>query len=332
MKEPLVSIVIPAYNSENTILASIKASLAQSYSNVEVIVVDDGSVDATASIVRSIDRVKYIRQDNRGPASARNKGASVARGDIIFFTDSDCVPEKDWVKKMVPLLDRGDKTIAVVAGSYGIVNRDNILARCIHKEILFRHKYLIPSYPRSFGSYNFCIWAEIFKDLGGFNAEYRYASGEDNDLSYKVLKAGYKILFVQDSVVFHCFPTSIREYLKEQFRHGFWRVKMYIDYPHMMKGDDYTFWKDIIEPPAVIVFLFCLVLSLFFPLNFFIISGFIFTFILFLNIFFSYIVTRNFYETIFLFWVMLARAFARTLGFSSGIVRFILTLRYKKIK
>ncbi len=332
MNEPLVSIVIPAYNSEKTILASIKASLAQSYSNIEVIVVDDGSVDATASIVRSIGEVKYIRQDNRGPASARNRGAAAARGDIIFFTDSDCVPEKDWVKKMVSLLSSGDKDLAVVAGSYGIVNRDSMLARCIYKEILFRHKYLVPSYPRAFGSYNFCIWARIFKELGGFNTDYRYASGEDNDLSYKVLEAGYKILFIQDVVVSHYFPTSVRKYLKEQFRHGFWRVKMYMDHPHMMKGDDYTFWKDIIEPPAVLFFLLSFILSYLFFLKFFILTVCIFTFLFLLNIVFSMMLTKNFYEIIFLSLVMLSRAFARTFGFSSGIVRFFLTHRYKNFK
>ena len=60
----------------------------------------------------------------------------------------------------------------------------------------------------------------------------------------------------------HFFPIKIFKYLKEQYRHGFWRAKMYQDHPKMSKGDDYTFWKDIIEPPLVIAVLLSGILAL----------------------------------------------------------------------
>ena len=331
MGNQLVSIVIPAYNCEDTILKAVRAALGQSYGSVEVIVVDDGSVDRTAAIVRSLKEVKYIRQTNQGPAAARNKGAGEAKGGLIFFTDSDCIPERDWVKKMVPFFDE-DADVAVVCGSYGISNNESMLARCIHKEILFRHKRLLPRYPRSFGSYNFGIRRDIFNRLGGFNTDYRYASGEDNDLSYKVLGAGYKILFVPDAVVLHHFPTSVVKYLREQFRHGVWRVKMYVDHPRMITGDDYTFWKDIVEIPVAFVFLLCFFLSFWIDSVFLSFCLCFFVVLFFLNFSFSFIMIKSFFDVIFFSYVMFVRSFARALGFSSGIVWFILTQGYKKIK
>ena len=94
---PLVSVVIPAFNGERLIGRTIESALAQTYSNVEIIVVDDGSTDATQEVVRRFgDRVRYLRQPNQGGAAARNQGISAARGDWVAFLDQDdlWLPEK----------------------------------------------------------------------------------------------------------------------------------------------------------------------------------------------------------------------------------------------
>ena len=243
-----VSVVVPAYNCQSTIFQTIQALLAQTYAPVEIVVIDDGSTDETARIVQSFPEIRYLRQENAGPSAARNRGFELSKGDLVFFTDSDCIPERDWVEKMRQGFFRSD--IGVVAGSYGIANREVLLARCIHAEILFRHHKLMPRFPKAFGSYNFCIKREVFKAVGGFNTQYRQASGEDNDLSYKVHKAGFKIYFCKEAQVRHFHTGHLKKYLSEQFRHGFWRAKMYFDHPDMAGGDDYTFWKDIIEVPV----------------------------------------------------------------------------------
>lgn len=326
-----VSVIVPAYNASATIGQVLEALSKQNcFQPFEVIVVDDGSTDNTADIVNSFAPVKYIRQDNAGPASARNLGAKLALGEYLAFTDSDCIPHEDWISQLMAgfTVGAGSKPACtgVVAGSYGIANPRSTLARCVYKEILWRHQNLMPDFPNSFGSYNFCVKKNVFDAVGGFNTDYRSASGEDNDLSYKIIQSGWRIYFQRKALVDHYHPTLVLKYLKEQYRHGFWRLKIYRDHPRMMRGDDYTFWKDILEVPWVGCFLGAVVLAFFhfMPLNdaeCFI----LFPFLIF-EIIYALIMTLCFFEGIFFGFVLLFRAFARTLGLSTGI----LLLLFKK--
>jgi glycosyltransferase involved in cell wall biosynthesis len=155
-----LSVIIPAYNASATIGRTLTALANQDYSsNFEVIVVDDGSSDDTFSVVSSFPAVRYVRQDNAGPASARNHGARLAQGDLLAFTDSDCVPHSDWISQLTAGFTVGDcskpSCTGVVAGSYGIANPENDLAQCIYAEIVWRHVHLMPDFPTACGSYNF---------------------------------------------------------------------------------------------------------------------------------------------------------------------------------
>ncbi len=335
MSTPRVSVVIPAYNAQRTIAHTIQALLAQTYSgDVEIIIVDDGSTDRTPQVIQSFREAKYIRQDNAGPAAARNKGAATSKGVFILFTDSDCIPRKNWVETMIQCFV--ENTIGVVSGSYGIANPQHFLARCIHREILFRHQQLMPHYPKAFGSYNFGIRRHVFFEAGGFDESYRQASGEDNDLSYKVFKKGYRIYFARDALVDHYHTTRINKYLKEQFRHGFWRAKMYGDHPEMARGDDYTFWKDIIEIPLAFLFCGALGFSLFriWFLKFFILI--IAIPFLMLEICFGFKMLHGISVSLYFGFVMFLRSFARGFGLSTGILVFsyqkIVKNQSKKIK
>lgn len=239
------SIIIPVYNRASLIGAVIEALLEQTYKPLEIIVVDDGSTDETARVVSSYP-VRYIYQKNSGPASARNRGFRESRGDIIAFIDSDCIAKKDWLENLLKGFDSPE--VGAVAGSYDIANPESILSRLIHEEIRWRHSRF-KGFIRAFGSYNVAIRRTVFEQVGGFDETYRTASGEDNDLSYRILKAGYRIRFMPDALVAHYHTERLFKYLKEQFRHAFWRMKLYRDHPDMTKGDDYTLLKDGIEIP-----------------------------------------------------------------------------------
>ncbi len=317
MTTPSVSIIIPVYNGAATIAQAIERSLAQVYSGTkEVVVVDDGSTDNTAAVVSSYP-VVYLKQENAGPASARNLGAKHAKGDVFVFTDADCLPEPGWLSLMIAGFNSNDT--GSVCGSYAIANPEEQLARVIHDEILFRHHRLMPEFPRAFGSYNVAIRADLFRSVGGFNAVYRNASGEDNDLSYKILAAGQKIHFLKGALVAHYHQTRLFKYLQEQFRHGFWRVKMYQDHARMITGDDYTFWKDMIEPFCVLLFF-----GLLFTRPDVVILA-VSCFFLF-ELVFAAVMMRDARDIFFAGCVFSSRAFARTFGFLLGGWALIITI------
>ncbi|MBF0593831.1 MAG: glycosyltransferase [Candidatus Omnitrophica bacterium] len=314
MSECSVSVIVPAYNAAATAGKVIEAVLAQDYAGrIELIVVDDGSTDATLVIVRSYSNVKYLFQENQGPASARNYGAREACGDILLFTDADCCPDPGWITGMTGGFN--DAQVSVVAGSYGIANPGSALARIIHGEIRFRHEHLMPEYPRAFGSYNVAIRSALFRRLGGFDAGFRRASGEDNDLSYRVLRAGSSIRFLKNVCVAHYHQEYLERYLREQFRHGFWRARLLLDHSMVAAADDYTFWKDVVEVPLVMAHL----LLIFWPTVLFVMVAGFFLFEIAAAVCIFGPVVDGLFGGI----VMWLRAFARTAGLFFGTIYFL---------
>lgn len=314
-----VAIVIPAYNCAPTIEQAVVACLNQSYPKelLEIVAVDDGSTDSTADIVRKLP-VKLISQNNSGPASARNSGWKSSQADIICFTDSDCLPEKEWVVKLVAAFSKDD--IAAVAGSYSIVNNSSLLAACIYEEIKARHQRM-PQFIRAFGSYNAAIRREVLEKTGGFDENYRFPSAEDNDLAYKILKIKKRIYFAKDALAAHYFPESLDVYLRQQFRHGIWRVKLYRNHPDMGTGDDYTGLKDIIEPLLALILIFALPAVSFAPIGriyLFLASGYA---LMQLPLALSISFAKKDLKYLHLFWITFLRGFVRGIGLLAGILK-----------
>lgn len=249
MSAPRISIVIAARDAEATLPALLAACREQDYDGpFETVVVDDGSVDATPRIAEDAG-VRLIAQGNAGPAAARNRGWREARAPVVLFTDSDCVPRADWARKLAAGLDEEH---AVACGSYGIANPGKLLAETVHAEIVWRHARL-PDEVEFAGSYNLAVRRDALEAVGGFDETYRSPSGEDNDLSYRLRDAGYRIRFVRDALVAHHHPVSIRSYLREQARHGLWRVVLYARHPGRARGDGYAGPLDFAAPPLAVL-------------------------------------------------------------------------------
>ncbi len=217
MDNTLVSIVIPARNSARTLALTIEACLKQTYQYKEIIIVDDGSSDSTFDIAQKYP-CKVLRTAGLGPAYARNLGWKNSKGDIICFTDSDCIPDKYWLEKLLANYKSAD--IAGVGGTYNIANKESLLVNLIHEEIIQRH-FTMPLYVDYLGSFNVSYRKNVLEEVGGFNESYKTASGEDNDLSYRIRKKGYKLVFAKEAIVAHHHPENLWKYLRVQFRHGF---------------------------------------------------------------------------------------------------------------
>jgi glycosyltransferase involved in cell wall biosynthesis len=118
---PTVSVVIPTYNSAAFLRGAIQSVLSQTYSDFEVIVVDDGSTDNTESVAHSFgDRVSYVKQENKGAGAARNHGIKRSQGKYVAFLDSDDLWLPGKLTEQIPLLDRESK-IGLVYSDWAVV-------------------------------------------------------------------------------------------------------------------------------------------------------------------------------------------------------------------
>jgi glycosyltransferase involved in cell wall biosynthesis len=235
-----VSVIIPAYNAGKFIDKCINALLNQEYNkdDYEVILVDDGSSDNTADVVKGYP-VKYIWQTNSGPAAARNKGANEAQGDIILFTDSDCVPMNNWIEEMIKPFR--DSKVMAVKGAYR-TDQKTLTARFV--QIEFEERFEMLKKAESIDmidTYSAGYRKSVFLSLGGFDPSFPIANNEDTELSYRMSNAGHKMIFNPDAVVYHLnHPDSIKKYVRLKFWRGYWRMIVYKRYPDKMLKDSYT--------------------------------------------------------------------------------------------
>ncbi len=232
------SVIIPAYNAERTMKQCLQALQKQTFKDFEAIVVDDGSTDRTPEIARGSSGVKLLQQKHAGPAVARNLGASKAKGDILVFLDSDCVASKNWLHEM--LLPFNEKSVVGVQGEYE--NRQQqLVARFTHLEIEQRHEKMARQRFIDFmGSYSAAYRKSVFRQMKGFDTSFPMASGEDTDLSFRISKVGYKMVFNPKAVVFHFHPVSLGKYLKVKFFRAFWRTRVYRKHKGKILRDAYT--------------------------------------------------------------------------------------------
>ena len=131
---PKVSICIPTYNRKEYIKETLDSILAQTYKNYEIVIVDDGSTDGTADMIKSLDYpVTYHWQENAGDAAARNKLIKLAKSEYISFIDSDDLLMPDAIERMVHAMQAENEDV-VIYGSYYRIDQDgNVYGKCKRK-------------------------------------------------------------------------------------------------------------------------------------------------------------------------------------------------------
>jgi glycosyltransferase involved in cell wall biosynthesis len=186
-REPLVSIIIPTYNRAGLICETIDNVFQQTYRNFELIVVDDGSTDDTQSkLLQYGNRIQVIRQENRGPAVARNRGARVARGEIIAFQDSDDLWKPTKLERQVLLLEMDSSlpcclsniALGAVEGKE-FTSFDQSFVRPKHDEGIWLNVSDILATRFVLFTQAVAIRREVFVNLGGFDESLRYLEDYD---------------------------------------------------------------------------------------------------------------------------------------------------------
>ena len=249
-KRPFISIIVPAYNAAETLGECLAALLDQSIprSEYEVIVVDDGSTDETQEVAKKCG-VRLLSQPNQGPGAARNLGVSQAGGEIILFTDADCVPTKEWIEEMIkPFAESG---VVAVKGAYRTRQR-GLLARFIQAEFEERYALLERERYVDFVDSHSAAYRKVeFLATGGFDPNFLLS--EDVDLSYKLSRLGHKMIFNPKAIVYHRHPETLWAYFRAKFQRAYWRTKSYRQHPGKMLKDSYT--PQVLKAQIGLVFL-----------------------------------------------------------------------------
>ncbi|MBM3129716.1 MAG: glycosyltransferase family 2 protein [Chloroflexi bacterium] len=214
------SVVIPTYNRQNTLRQTLAALVAQDYADYESIVVDDGSNDGTrAMIAQEFPRARYLYQQNRGPAAARNRGIASASGEIVAFTDDDCLPPRDWLTRLADGYARYPQ-IAGVGG--GLIAPAELLAT----NIFARYERYIGSVvyhvgeQESLGGFecpaggtaNMSYRRAVLEQMHGFDERFPVPAGEDADLKMHICRRGHRLLYVPTWMI------HLQEYSWQRFR------------------------------------------------------------------------------------------------------------------
>ena len=236
----LCTVIVPAYQAESTVSACVAALVAQSAprASYEVVVVDDGSTDATADSARRAGADRVIRIAHGGPAVARNRGVAAALGEILLFTDADCVPAPDWIERMLEPL-RGPQ-VTGVKGTYR-TQQTALIARLVQLEFEQRYQRLAQREAIDFvDGYSAGYRRGMIGQAGGFDERYAVPSAEDIDLSFRLAEAGCRLVFAPRAWVRHTHPESLTAYLRRKMRYGYWRALLYQTHPGKLAGDDHT--------------------------------------------------------------------------------------------
>jgi peptidoglycan-N-acetylglucosamine deacetylase len=223
--QPDVSVLVPAFNEESVILDTVRSALASSYPKLEVLVIDDGSTDRTAELVRENfgrePRVRLLLQPNRGKPAALNHGLTEALGEVVISIDADTIVDPDAIPRLVRHF--ADPQVGAVAGNVKVINRNRWLTRWQALEYItsqnlekraFDLLNCIPVVPGAAGAWR----TSLLRDSGGFSGD---TVAEDTDLTLSIRRSGWKIQYDEDAIGRTEVPDTVEALIRQRFRWTF---------------------------------------------------------------------------------------------------------------
>jgi len=226
-------------NSARTIADCLAALRAQTVpaERFEVIVVDDGSTDATAEIAQD-HGARVLRITNSGPAVARNRGVAVASGSILVFTDADCAPDPAWLVEM--LAPFADERVVATKGVYRSEQR-SWTARFVQAEYESRYRRMLRRETIDFvDTYAAAYRRDAFDAAGGFDESFPLPSVEDQELSFRLAAGGARMVFCPRAVVAHRHASSPLAYLRKKAKIAYWKLRVLARFPRQARADSHT--------------------------------------------------------------------------------------------
>jgi len=237
----LISVIIPMYNEEKSIRASLRSVIKSTYKNLEIIVVDDGSTDSSflnASQIKD-ERIKIIKKENGGKFSALNYGFRFANGEVTVCLDADTRVKPNAIFEIC--LEFSDKKVAAVAGNIKVGNKINILTRIQNLEYIIAHSIekrsldlfaSVMVVPGAFGAWR----TKRIINLGGFSPR---TLAEDFDLTLKLLKNKQKIAYSNSAVAYTEAPTNFKGLYSQRKRWTFGNLQVLFRHREMLLNRKY---------------------------------------------------------------------------------------------
>jgi glycosyltransferase involved in cell wall biosynthesis len=220
---PSFSVIVPTYNRPARLAACLSALARLDYprARFEVVVCDDGS-DAPPEEVcagaRASVEVRLVTQRNAGPSAARNAAARAACGEFFAFTDDDCEPERGWLRALAARLTRSpDRLVGGRTVNHLPRNLCSATSQ-LTMEVVYDYYNPDPADARFFASNNFAMRAALYRELGGFDEQFRYA--EDREFCARWIARGRGMTYAPEAVVRHLHALTLRTLWRQHFGYG----------------------------------------------------------------------------------------------------------------
>jgi O-antigen biosynthesis protein len=248
---PMVSVVICAYNAERTMLPCLESLRRLKYPNYEVVIVDDGSRDRTAEIAMEFPEFRLIRQPNKGLSVARNVGLYAARGEIIGYTDSDCVVDPDWLTLMVRAMVEGG--FDGCGGPNYAPHEEGRVEGCVAAAPGAPcHVLVADDRAEHLAGCNMVFTKAALVAVGGFDAQFTSA-GDDVDICWRVLDAGFALGYCPAAFVWHFRRNTVKAYYGQQRGYGRAEAALYLKYLERFNALGQIKWRGTIPGLAATV-------------------------------------------------------------------------------